>query len=79
MALSTKTATLALLRNAEGNQDSKNLNTLPELLLLSGGSPIWYKNSIIGSIGVAGGGSAENDDLLAKAAEITEVGIITTK
>lgn len=78
-ALSTKTATLALLRNAEGNQDSKNLNTLPELLLLSGGSPIWYKNNIIGSIGVAGGGSAENDDLLAKAAEITEVRITTTK
>ncbi len=76
-SLSTKTATLALLRNAENNPDSKNLNTLPELLLLSGGSPIWYNGNIIGSIGVAGGGSAENDDLIAKSGEITELGITT--
>lgn len=76
-SLSTKTATLALLRNAANNPDSKNLNTLPELLLLSGGSPIWYKGNIIGSIGVAGGGSAENDDLIAKSAEITPMGITT--
>lgn len=78
-ALSTKTATLQLLRNTEINPDSKNLNTLPELLLLSGGTPIWYKGNIIGSIGVAGGGSAENDDLIAKSAEIKEIGITTTK
>lgn len=78
-ALSTKTATLALLRNAEKNPDTKNLNTLPELLLLSGGAPIWYKGNIIGSIGVAGGGSPENDDLIAKSAAITELGITTTK
>ena len=78
-ALSTKTATLALLRNAASNPDTNNLNTLPELLLLSGGSPIWYKGTVIGSIGVAGGGSVENDDILAKAAEITEIGITTTK
>lgn len=78
-ALSTKIATLALLRNAEKNPDTKNLNTLPELLLLSGGAPIWYKGNIIGSIGVAGGGSPENDDLIAKSAAITELGITTTK
>ncbi len=78
-ALSTKTATLALLRNAETNPDSKNLNTLPELLLLSGGVPIWYKGSVIGSIGIAGGGSPENDDLIAKSAEIPEIGISTLK
>ena len=76
-SLSTKTATLTLLRNTEKNPDSKNLNTLPELLLLSGGTPIWYKGNIIGSIGVAGGGSAENDDLIAKSAEIKELGITT--
>lgn len=74
-ALSTKTATLQLLRNAEKNPDSKNLNTLPELLLLSGG----YKGEVIGSIGIAGGGSAENDDIIAKAATIPEAGITTTK
>ncbi len=78
-ALSTKTATLSLLRNAEMNPDTKNLNTLPELLLLSGGAPIYYKGNVIGSIGVAGGGSAENDDLLAKSATIPESGITTTK
>jgi len=78
-ALSTKTATLLLLRNAEANPDTKNLNTLPELLLLSGGAPIWFKGNVIGSIGVAGGGSAENDDLIAKSAAIPELGITTTK
>ena len=78
-ALSTKTATLALLRNAEKNPDTKNLNTLPELLLLSGGIPIWYNGNIIGSIGVAGGGSPENDDSIAKSAAITELGITITK
>jgi len=78
-ALSTKTATLALLRNAEKNPDTKNLNTLPELLLLSGGIPIWHNGNIIGSIGVAGGGSPENDDSIAKSAAFTELGITITK
>lgn len=76
-ALSTKSNTLVLLRNADSNPDTKNLNSLPELLLLSGGTPIWYKGNVIGSIGVAGGGSPENDDLIAKSAEITEMGITT--
>lgn len=78
-ALSTKTATLSLLRTAAINPDTKNLNTLPELLLLSGGIPIWYNGNIIGSIGVAGGGSPENDDLIARSAAIPELGITTTK
>lgn len=78
-ALSTKTPTLELLQNVNKNPDTKNLNTLPELLLLSGGSPIWYKGKVVGSIGVAGGGSPENDDLIAKSATINENGITTTK
>jgi uncharacterized protein GlcG (DUF336 family) len=78
-ALSTKTPTLVLLRNAESNVDTKNLNSLPELLLLSGGVPLWYKGNVIGSIGVAGGGSPENDDLIAKAASLTELGITSIK
>lgn len=77
-ALSTKTPTLLLLRNAAANPDTKNLNSLPELLLLSGGVPIWYKGTVIGSIGVSGGGSAENDDLIAKSVSIPELGITTT-
>ena len=78
-ALSTKTPTLLLLRNATANADTKNLNTLPELLLLGGGVPIWFKGTIIGSIGVAGGGSPENDDVIAKSASMPEIGIMTTK
>ena len=76
-ALSTKTSTLELLHKANSNPVIKNLNTLPELLLLSGGLPIWYKGNVVGSIGVAGGGSPENDDLIAKSASIKENGITT--
>lgn len=78
-ALSTKTPTLELLEKANSNPLIKNLNTLPELLLLSGGSPIWYQGNVVGSIGVAGGGSPENDDLIAKSASINENGITTSK
>lgn len=78
-ALSTKTSTLELLQKANSNPLIKNLNTLPELLLLSGGSPIWYKGNVIGSIGVAGGGSPENDDQIAKSASINENEITTNK
>lgn len=78
-ALSTKTPTLELLQKANSNPLTQNLNTLPELLLLSGGSPIWYKGNVVGSIGVAGGGSPENDDLIAKSASINENGITASK
>jgi uncharacterized protein GlcG (DUF336 family) len=78
-ALSTKTPTLELLQKAHSNPLIENLNTLPELLLLSGGSPIWYQGNVVGSIGVAGGGSPENDDLIAKSAAIKENGITTSK
>jgi uncharacterized protein GlcG (DUF336 family) len=67
-----------VLRNAEQNPDTKNLNTLPELLLLSGGVPIWYKGDIIGSVGVSGGGNPENDDWIARFASIPEIGITTS-
>lgn len=72
-ALSTKTASFQLMRNAADNKDAHNLNTLPELLLLGGGVPIWHKNSIIGALDVSGGGSGENDDSIAKQA-ILKVG-----
>ncbi|MGY3053399.1 uncharacterized protein GlcG (DUF336 family) [Pedobacter sp. UYEF25] len=78
-ALSTRTATLVLLRNAQKNPDTENLNTLPELLLMSGGTPIWYKAEVIGSIGISGGGSAENDDLIAKSAVVKSFGFTTSK
>lgn len=65
-ALSTKTPTLQLSRNAAANVDTNNLNTIPELLLLGGGLPIVKDNMILGSIGVAGGGGPEQDHLLAE-------------
>ncbi|WP_317040110.1 MULTISPECIES: heme-binding protein [unclassified Chryseobacterium] len=46
---------------------------------MSGGTPIWYKGEIIGSVGVSGGGSPENDDWIAQSASIPEIGITTTK
>lgn len=75
-ALSTKTSTLSLLRAIRQNPDSYNLNTLPELLLLSGGVPIWQGAYVIGAVGVAGGGGADNDEIIAKAATIAEAEII---
>ena len=76
-ALSTKTPTLLLSRNARSNPDTQNLATLPELLLLSGGYPLWHNDHVIGSIGVAGGGSPENDDSIAKSGAIIDAQITT--
>lgn len=76
-ALSTKTPTLLLSRNVRSNLDTQNLATLPELLLLAGGYPLWYNGKVIGSIGIAGGGSPENDDTIAKSGEIIDAQITT--
>jgi len=65
-ALSTKTATLQLSRNVATNPDTSYLSTVSELLLLGGGVPIVINNNLVGSIGIAGGGGPEQDDLLAK-------------
>ncbi|MCE7065794.1 heme-binding protein [Dyadobacter sp. CY326] len=76
-AVSTRTPTLALSRNTRSNPDAENLANLPELLLLGGGCPLWFDGKLIGAIGVAGGGSPENDDLIAKSASIQQAGILT--
>lgn len=76
-SVSTRTPTLALSRSARSNPDTENLASLPELLLLGGGCPLWFEGKLIGAIGVAGGGSPENDDLIAKSAGIQEAGIFT--
>lgn len=67
-ALSTKTPSFVLMKNAENSSSAKNLNTLPELLLLGGGMPIWSNGELIGSIGISGGGSGENDHSIAQKA-----------
>ena len=74
---STKTATLKLGRDAKTNPDTQNLANLPELLLLGGGSPLYYKDQLIGAVGVAGGGGAEGDDAFSKAAVLEEFSIST--
>lgn len=74
---STKTATLKLGRDAKTNPDTQNLANLPELLLLGGGSPLYYKDQLIGAVGVAGGDGAEADDSFSKAATLPELNITT--
>lgn len=64
-SLSTKTPSLQLMQNAASSESAKNLNTLPELLLLGGGVPVWKNGELIGSLGVSGGGSGENDHNIA--------------
>ena len=69
-ALSTKTPSLELMQKASADSTAQNLNTLPELLLLGGGVPIWKDGELVGSIGVSGAGGGQNDHNVAqKAAE----------
>lgn len=77
-SLSTKTPSLELMYNAAASKDAKNLNTLPEILLLGGGTPIWYKEELVGSIGVFGGGGGENDHNIAVKA-VENLGFKTNK
>lgn len=65
-AYSTKVTTLEFMRNAQKNSDSQNLTSLPELLLLGGGVPVFYKKQLMGSVGVAGAGGSLQDDQCAQ-------------
>ena len=67
-ALSTKTSTTVLAERAESDPTSRNLATVPELLLLGGGMPLTAQGDTIGGIGVAGSGGAANDDHCAREA-----------
>lgn len=64
-SVSTKSATFDLMNKAAASNDAKNLNTLPELLLLGGGIPIYKESELVGSIGVSGGGGSEQDHQIA--------------
>ena len=77
-AVSTRTATFELMQKAAGDPTAYNLNTMPELLLLGGGVPVWNKDELIGSIGVSGAGGGLNDHNIAKLA-IERLGFDTTK
>ncbi len=65
-SLSTKTPSFELMQKAAADSTAQNLNTLPELLLLGGGVPIWKDSELVGSIGVSGAGGGENDHNVAK-------------
>ncbi|WP_233151189.1 GlcG/HbpS family heme-binding protein [Sphingomonas mollis] len=61
-ALSTKSSTAVLAQRASTDTTSRNLVTVPELLLLGGGMPLTVGGDVIGGIGVAGSGGAANDE-----------------
>lgn len=58
------------------NPDTENLANLPELLLLGGGIPLYHNGKVIGAVGIAGGGSPENDDLIGRSMSIPQADII---
>lgn len=64
-SVSTKTPSFELMKAAASSKDAQNLNTMPELLLLGGGVPVFQDDQLIGSIGVSGGGGSENDHNIA--------------
>ena len=67
-SVSTKTPSFELMEKAALDATAKNLNTLPELLLLGGGVPVFKGGQLVGSLGVSGGGGGENDHNIAKKA-----------
>ncbi|SJN51092.1 hypothetical protein FM120_28905 [Sphingobacterium faecium PCAi_F2.5] len=67
---------MILAKNAQANPATENLAHLPELLLLGGGVPLYYQGNVIGAIGVSGGGGLENDDLVARAAQLLEFELV---
>ncbi len=61
-AVSTRTSTAILAERAAADPMSRNLVTIPELLLLGGGVPLLVGGDVIGGIGVAGSGGSANDE-----------------
>ncbi|WP_249679008.1 GlcG/HbpS family heme-binding protein [Pseudomonas abieticivorans] len=69
-ALSTKSPTRAFAERARNNPEAANLNTLDTLLLLGGGVPLFEGRELVGALGIAGAGGAEQDEACAiKAAQ----------
>ena len=69
-ALSSKTPSRLFAERARNNPEAANLNTLPELLLLGGGIPLFAGNELVGAMGIAGaGGTAQDEECALKAAQ----------
>ena len=64
-ALSTKTATRQFAERARNNSEAANLTSLGQLLLLGGGVPVYEGSQLVGAIGIAGAGGAEQDEMCA--------------
>ena len=56
------------MEEAPAGPTSTNLITLPELVLLGGGVPVFKDGELVGNLGVSGGGGGENDHNIAKKA-----------
>lgn len=67
-ALSARTPSQALAERARQNPDAANLVTLPELLLLGGGIPLYEGDQLVGALGIAGAGGGGADERCALAA-----------
>lgn len=77
-ALSTKTATRLFAERARTNPEAANLNTLPELLLLGGGIPLFAGQELVGGLGIAGAGGAQQDEACALSAA-QRIGLATSR
>jgi len=64
-ALSTKTPTQAFAERARNNPEAANLTSLGQLLLLGGGVPVYEGTQLVGAVGIAGAGGAEQDEVCA--------------
>lgn len=53
-ALSTKSVTGEVMKNAQENAGAQNLRDIPGFLLLGGGVPVKVDNQTIGAIGIGG-------------------------
>jgi uncharacterized protein GlcG (DUF336 family) len=53
-ALSTKSVTGDVMKNAQENAGAQNLRDIPGFLLLAGGVPVKVDNQTIGAIGIGG-------------------------
>ena len=77
-ALSTKTPTRLFAERARNNPEAANLNSIAELLLLGGGVPLFAEGELVGALGVAGAGGAEQDEACAVSAA-QQIGLTTQR
>lgn len=64
-SVSTKKSSLEFMKLAQTDSLSKNLTTIPDLLLLGGGVPLFHKGVLVGAIGVSGAGGGMKDHQIA--------------